>query len=279
MNRDSYVVQKGRCPRCEKQGKDRSGDNFAIYSDGHGYCFSCGFYKTGNSYKNILAPEYKVLHRINEKGEDNRNTKQRYVQNIPIHYKLWLRKYQVTPQIIEFLGVKYNESTDGLYFEVPGGGVVERYNKTDNSESSNPYKIFRVQTWHRPKWKTIKKRTNYFTDSGWRAESGIRKLIIVEDVVSMGRVLFSSFQRPSLPSLGRNHESYALLGSNINDKDLYSLSSAFKSVRVWLDSDKLPQALKIASRASQWNRDVGTIFTVHDPKCYSDEEILYYINK
>ena len=31
------------CPKCREQGKDRSGDNLAMYPDGGGFCFSCGF--------------------------------------------------------------------------------------------------------------------------------------------------------------------------------------------------------------------------------------------
>jgi len=30
------------CPECRKQGKDRSGDNLAVYPDGGTFCFSCG---------------------------------------------------------------------------------------------------------------------------------------------------------------------------------------------------------------------------------------------
>jgi len=30
------------CPECRKAGRDDSGDNLAIYEDGHGHCFSCG---------------------------------------------------------------------------------------------------------------------------------------------------------------------------------------------------------------------------------------------
>lgn len=36
----STLVGKRQCPKC----RDRGGDNLAIYSDGHGYCFSCSYY-------------------------------------------------------------------------------------------------------------------------------------------------------------------------------------------------------------------------------------------
>ena len=38
------VVRKDPCPVCRLSGRDKHGDNMAIYTDGHGYCFSCGTY-------------------------------------------------------------------------------------------------------------------------------------------------------------------------------------------------------------------------------------------
>ena len=39
------VVSRDRCPECSKLGKDRSGDNLAIYEDGGEHCFSCGYHR------------------------------------------------------------------------------------------------------------------------------------------------------------------------------------------------------------------------------------------
>lgn len=38
------VVRKDSCPVCRLAGRDKHGDNMAVYSDGHGYCFGCGTY-------------------------------------------------------------------------------------------------------------------------------------------------------------------------------------------------------------------------------------------
>lgn len=37
------VTRKEQCPSCAKQGRDRSGNNLAVYDDGSTYCFSCGY--------------------------------------------------------------------------------------------------------------------------------------------------------------------------------------------------------------------------------------------
>src|SRR5687768_18461200 len=47
----SHVVKKERCPECAKLGKDTKGDNLVSYSDGHSYCFGCGFTVNGDSVK------------------------------------------------------------------------------------------------------------------------------------------------------------------------------------------------------------------------------------
>jgi hypothetical protein len=44
----SHFIGNERCPSCAKMGNDRSGNNLAIYSDGHKYCFACGYYEKGD---------------------------------------------------------------------------------------------------------------------------------------------------------------------------------------------------------------------------------------
>ena len=46
------VEKRSQCPQCAEQGRDTSQDNLATYSDGHSYCFSCGFYEKGK-YDNM----------------------------------------------------------------------------------------------------------------------------------------------------------------------------------------------------------------------------------
>lgn len=42
---DSECTGKTACPKCRENGEDVPGDNLALYSDGHGYCFACGYYQ------------------------------------------------------------------------------------------------------------------------------------------------------------------------------------------------------------------------------------------
>ena len=43
------MTDKKPCPACRKSGRDSTGDNLVLYSDGSTYCFSCGYYTTAMS--------------------------------------------------------------------------------------------------------------------------------------------------------------------------------------------------------------------------------------
>jgi twinkle protein len=53
---ESYPVGKEPCPKCREQGNDRSGDNLAVYSDGHKFCFACKHYVKGDQELNYTQP-------------------------------------------------------------------------------------------------------------------------------------------------------------------------------------------------------------------------------
>ena len=56
----SYFLYNKRCPKCAEQGNDKSGNNLAIYSDTHKYCFACGYYDRGDiveKYKQQITPK------------------------------------------------------------------------------------------------------------------------------------------------------------------------------------------------------------------------------
>ena len=54
---ESFVVNRERCPQCAASGSDRSCDNLAVYSDGHGYCFKCNYYRKGTGEQPMAQPE------------------------------------------------------------------------------------------------------------------------------------------------------------------------------------------------------------------------------
>ena len=49
----AHCIKHTQCPECVKLGKDRSGDNLAVYSDGSEYCFNCGYYRKADGMQAI----------------------------------------------------------------------------------------------------------------------------------------------------------------------------------------------------------------------------------
>lgn len=56
---DSTFVQHEPCPACRAKGDDAKGDNLARYSDGHGYCNSCGHYEAADGQSHSTSTKTK----------------------------------------------------------------------------------------------------------------------------------------------------------------------------------------------------------------------------
>lgn len=52
---DSYFIYSESCPKCRSKGEDRAGDNLAVYSDGHKWCYKCDYFVAGDSLYSLRA--------------------------------------------------------------------------------------------------------------------------------------------------------------------------------------------------------------------------------
>ncbi|MDE3022870.1 MAG: hypothetical protein KGI54_13600 [Pseudomonadota bacterium] len=89
-------------------------------------------------------------------------------------------------------------------------------------------------------------------------------LTIVEDCVSAIRV--SDFC-----------DSMPLLGSHLPADKLNRLKFLYPELIFWLDSDKFKEAQSMAKRAQMIGLKAHVIFTELDPKCYTPQQIMEYI--
>jgi len=255
----SQVVSKDRCPRCEEQGRDRHRDNLAVYSDGHEYCFACGYYKPSPLSQRIKALDTpKDSHTISllPGGTTSKDSPEsilrslsielsEYTIAIPSEPLSWLRSYGITPAEIRANRILWSPSKQRLLFPVYDGNRLvltnERYFGTD---TTHPKYITHGNKQH---CKLFHRRDSV-------------ALVLVEDFVSGIKV-------------GRQYSSIPLFGSHFNPDLVLALVSQQKAVRVWLDLDKAEEARKLTKRALQWLPDCGTIITEKDPKEYTDMEI------
>jgi len=87
----SHFISNERCPKCASQGNDKSGNNLAVYSDQHKYCFACGYYVKGDIVEEYRTRHIKPVH----------NTKFFRPSNVMSSKALiYLKKYGLTDQEI-----------------------------------------------------------------------------------------------------------------------------------------------------------------------------------
>lgn len=98
-------IIREQCPRCHNIGKDRTGDNLARYSDGTGYCFSCGFF---DRPQYLIKPKEKQQQVLTYYGNLER------VPRESVGYA-WLKQYDLTDNEIDTY-YQWNEIKQQLVF-------------------------------------------------------------------------------------------------------------------------------------------------------------------
>lgn len=237
----STVLYKTRCPECAKKGKDRSGDNLAVYSDGHSYCFGCG-YVTGDNIK--LRQEKKPSTSI-ELPEDIDWT-------IPPKPTKWLQQYFDYKDIPKH--TFWSESKQQLIFPIYDDPIKPSQLLAYQARNFNNNSKY-------PKWigygisdKTI------FTIGKTTPDCSV---VLVEDIISCYKV-------------GHITHTMCIFGSNISYQRLAMLALlGYKEIIIWLDYDKRFESMTYASRAQSLGLKARSIITQNDPKDYSYNEIAY----
>jgi hypothetical protein len=61
---DSYFIYSEACPKCRSKGEDRAGDNLAVYSDGHKWCYKCDYFVKGDALYSLRAKKEEAVDTI-----------------------------------------------------------------------------------------------------------------------------------------------------------------------------------------------------------------------
>jgi hypothetical protein len=236
----SQLLYKTRCPKCARKGKDRSGDNLGVYSDGHSFCYSCG-HTDAASIEGKLKKSTKEPKVIPTLPED-------------ISFKLsheavaWLDQYF---ERIDFPKCYWSQSERKLYFLFPNGEYQYRYFGSDKDH---------------PKWVGYGINENLLHIMGSRLcpplhSTTCHSLVLVEDIISAIKV-------------GHITPTLCLFGSNISLKRLATLKQlGYNKIIIWLDWDKKEYAINASRLAQSIGLQTHVIHTQLDPKEYSIEEI------
>lgn len=241
----SHLLYKTRCPKCAESGRDRSGDNLGIYSDGHSFCYSCG-YTTGATVS----------------GKLNKQTKQhKELQALPEDTATWL-----SPEAMEWLHKYFNNTAD---FPICYWSESERklifpiMDKQMTHMLAWQYRYLGTNPSH-PKWVGygITEELLYLQKRGARCTG---RIVLVEDILSTHKV-------------GHISPTLCLFGSHISLKRLVALKLlGYTEIVIWLDWDKRDYAIKAAQLAQSIGLKARVIHTQLDPKEFSYEQIKNHL--
>lgn len=229
-----------RCPRCEKRGDDRSGNNLAEYSDNY-YCWKCGYTKQKQSMESYL----KRLEPLKSTRVCNGIT---LTRKLPTDAKKWLLGYQLTDNEIEQFSFATEREINGqvypcellILLSTPSYWVGRNFGDGVKYLSSGN-----------------KPCVKYGADTDL--------LVFVEDVISAVKV-------------GRVATAIPMLGASVLPS-WWSEAAPYKRVIIWGDRDKAVDNTRQARRASEiLGKTVENIITMKDPKDYNNNDIINYIN-
>ena len=251
------LVRHERCPICMKRGKDRHGDNLAVYSDGATYCFSCGFHTGNSAVHRISRLSLRSTQNANMGQETLRSyltTPSDWTYKLPPKAKQWLDKYDITNEEIHRHGICWSTKWERLIFPVYNGDVLKFYQGRNFNENHSENHSQRYHT------EGNRNFTKLFT------APNPNPIVLVEDYISAIKV-------------SRWCPAICLFGSHISKELILTLLPGKPSIRVWLDKDKAREAARYTQMILQYLPDCATIITEQDPKCYDKDFISELVSR
>lgn len=250
MMDNSIVVRKERCPECARLGKDTSHDNLVSYSDGHSYCYGCGYYVPGSKIEGVKR-------RSELGGESNYFSYDSVVRlpsdtalyiNAPRCAKEWLNQYHLSQNQMIAANIMWSERRQRLIFPYfINGELVAWQGRWFGEEKA-------------PKWYTDGKIDKFIYILGPNKGT----IVLTEDIISAIRC--SRFCAAS-----------PLFGSVVSAHRFKGLRQVADKVVLWLDPDKQKEAVKFANLARVFGLDASVILSDKDPKEYDNYELQVYL--
>lgn len=238
----SVFLRHEACPKCNSR------DNLGVWSDGHKWCFGCGYFQAPDGTTADI-----VKRRLSAKPATTANAPVRLPLDSSFHLPHialeWLDRYGVNQMMAAQWQLKWSSDEFGL--------ILPIYN------SHQELVMYQIRNFAagKPKYTTHGTLGHYVPVYG-KFENGI--VVVVEDFLS-ARIL------------GQHCNAVPLLGSHIS-KDLANrLSLFYSSLLIWLDQDKSKEALKFHDAYSYLFDSCEVLFTAKDPKAHNESEILDHV--
>jgi hypothetical protein len=244
VREESYVIGKERCPKCAKLGNDTSADNLAVYSDGHKYCYGCGYHSRGTTRpfssqetRGTASPVCDSFYMPDDISPD-----------IAFKPMMWLKdQCHFTIQDIISNKILWSQMYKWLIFPIEHEGMTLGF-QARNFNEIKPYK-----------WYTKFRKKDLLKI--YTSNETTHSLVLVEDIVSAIRV-------------GNIVPCAPIFGSTIADSLLMKIKKyPITELVIWLDEDKWKQSLVYAQRARELGINVKCISTTIDPKGHTNQQL------
>ena len=242
----SHFIKNTACPKCQEEGRDRSGNNLGNFADGSVYCWSCGYWQPGNG-----------IAKIKQETQEGDSVSTRTVAlprdsgfELPGLARSYLQDFALTQDDIIVNRIMWSEEWQRVIFPYFAHdqliGWQGRYLGKEN----------------KAKWYSQGVLRDLMHVCGYAPPAGNpRPIVLTEDVISAIRV-------------GHVTQASPLFGSHISTQAAMRYHKFFDSVIIWLDKDKQIDSIKFTARLNNLGITTRNIITDKDPKEYTDTEIV-----
>ena len=235
----SHLLYHTACPQCRSDGNDRSGNNLGVYSDGHEYCFACGFL-SGSS----VITKYKT--KTEPKGEKSIFLPEDVEFSFPEYARKWLEQYELDLNTLINNKIMWSQSTQRVIFPYYINGVLVGWQG----------RVFDPTEKEKRKWFS----QGYLDDIFYLLGRDSSCLVLCESIVSAIKV-------------SRFNKAMPLYGSVISTNKWARLSHITNKIILWLDPDKKIESVKFAKEGKLFIENVYPLLTERKPKDYTYQEI------
>jgi len=238
----THLIRHEQCPKCKSIGNDTSGNNLAIYSDEHQWCFACGYYVSGNKIAQFKSTDRQPTYAITLPFDAS--------IEIPTEPLQWFYSYDFDENTLKRHHVMWSESKQMLLFPYFIEGELLGWQGRCFGEERS-----------KRKWFTQGKIDDFLYTIGQRNST----LVLTEAIISAIKV-------------GRIQEASPCFGSHISNQRLLRISKFYDKIIIWLDPDKHKEAICAAKTAQLFGLETHTIISDKKPKDYSMEDIIKWIS-
>jgi ribosomal protein S27AE len=245
VSSNSYFVRHNPCPKCGSR------DNLAEFSDGHSYCFGCGFVFFGDDSSRVYNYISSSNGGVGVSTGREISLPDDVDSYIPAVARFWLGNYGIKETEVIHNRLLWSEKKAYLVFPYfdKYGNLVSWQGRYFGDNPDHPKWIGKGNL--KTLYHILPPRDSY------------DRIVVVEDIISAIKV-------------GRSCPCMPLFGSQIGLERLIRLSKLTDRITLWLDYDKRSYAVSESSKSLV---DCDVIITDLDPKEYLDEQIKEILDK